>query len=649
MIALGAVCAGMFRAVADEDYTYQSLTNLGPRASSRVLLMNNDTNTTCPIEGQGYHDTDSNTVAVGQTYWWHDDTPLTDVVGSNPIGYFMNLQVGANHILYQKRGEGQSPLKLWELVNCRAGSPAVKVAAVYHYLPWSSKCQPIDAGAYAAPILDEWTAGVGNSNGVRQAAMITMRATVDENGFPTAAVYSPFYEDGVGEIYFDAVNFVNSYVNSHIAVEVATEVDGSAFSQEDESEGIPEFSEDIPVSKLKWKRQKCDVFIVTKDSGCAVDSENDGKESIRIGLNTGGYGTKYYRIRVRLNVQGNVRFRIVRSDSSITHTWSDFGDLILLDNIIVSYPVPGATFTPTGIDSDGVGRAQIGRVGAFTEPLLSVGMDTAKPRMTYSANTNGLPSFIPWKSTVTSADFVWRWRYLNQAYGSWTTNTMSLAESGTELIGDSAISVTNVEGDIEYFYAADVAGTRYKFYDFANDTPISPPEAESATAHVQTGGPDAKDNPWSRIREGASPWQEMHLVAITVTNIYDQLTVTNDWTMELIGDHTWRGFVGTPTNYTGCTTYLRFVGRNLWETNGLSPVLDSKTWYFPPGDVTEIPMGSIAVTNLGESAENGIPLDCSASYLLFEFVETSGAFTMNRAESQNFVQFTDFTKPLATQ
>ena len=62
MVVLGVLCTAPLGAHA-VDYTYQSLTNLGPCASSRVLLMNNDTNPICPIEGQGYHDTDSNTVA----------------------------------------------------------------------------------------------------------------------------------------------------------------------------------------------------------------------------------------------------------------------------------------------------------------------------------------------------------------------------------------------------------------------------------------------------------------------------------------------------------------------------------------------------------------------------------------------------------
>ena len=63
MVVLGVLCTAPLGAYA-EDYTYQSLTNLGPCASSRVLLMNNDTNEICPIQGQGYADTNETTTAA---------------------------------------------------------------------------------------------------------------------------------------------------------------------------------------------------------------------------------------------------------------------------------------------------------------------------------------------------------------------------------------------------------------------------------------------------------------------------------------------------------------------------------------------------------------------------------------------------------
>ena len=301
-IVLGAFCSGMgcFSANAATDFTYQSLTNLGPCASSRVLLMNNDTNPTCPILGQGYHDT-SNTVEVGQTYWWHDDTPCDEMIGTTPISDLVNLQIGSRHILYHKQSADLVPVKLWELVNCRAGSSAMKLSANFNYLPWSSTCQPIDAGTYSSPIADDWDRG-SFSNGVRQVAVITMRASRD------SAIYSPFYEEGIGEIYFDAVNFTKAYVNSHIAVEIATEaIDGTLDGE------APGFYGTTDASKLKWVRMPCEVFSITKGGACTKDPASDGMTEVRLS-GVSGYDNQFYRLRVNVNHRGAIRFRIIRTD-----------------------------------------------------------------------------------------------------------------------------------------------------------------------------------------------------------------------------------------------------------------------------------------------------------------------------------------------
>lgn len=627
-IALGIISGGIRVAVADvvDPFSYQVLTNLGPYTSSRVLLMNNDTNPTCPIQGQGYHDT-SNTVEVGQTYWWHDDTPIDAVIGTTAINDVMNLKSGIHHILYHKRSEDIVPVKLWELVNCRAGSAAMKLSATFNYLPWSSTCQPIEEEKYSSPIPDTWVRGADDS-GVKQVAVITMRASLD------AAIYSPLYEDGIGEICFDAINFMKSYVNSHIAVEVAMGVNETALGD------LPAgFDSDTENSVLNWVRLPCEVFTVVKNGGCTEDTYNNGKTEVRLS-GVSGHDNQYYRIRVKVNYRGAIKFRIIRTDVWSTN-YLDYQDIILVDNIIASYPTPKATLSPTGIDSEGEGFAKIGRVGAFSEPFLSKGLDTAKPRMTYSADTNGLPSFIDWKASVTNSDFVWRWCYLNQAYGPWTTNKMSVAENGVELVGDNPISVTNRIGDIEYYYVADVAGTHYEFFDFANDTPVPLPAAEAGSTRIRY--PDTTvegvSNYWSRIREGVSPWQEMHLESYVITNAEAVLVATNSWTMELISDHTWRGFLFTPTNYAGCVAHIRFTGKNMWESNGVNPSVASKTWYFPIGEVKEIPMGGVAPDAL-EGEEQDVILDATSGYLMFEFNDQSGAFTMNRAEYQDFNKWT---------
>ena len=187
-VVLGAFCAAPLCVRAEEvDYTYQSLTNLGPCASSRVLLMNNDTNEICPIQGQGYYDTNETTTAVGGTFWWHDEAPAP--LSGSFAALYLNLLAGTSHVLYQKTDAVGGRKALWTLVQCRAG------AGGYHgsgssfeqcnYLPWSSTCVPIDPESYPeVPIPDGVNSiyfpdyGMGDLAGIKQVAQINMRYIV---------------------------------------------------------------------------------------------------------------------------------------------------------------------------------------------------------------------------------------------------------------------------------------------------------------------------------------------------------------------------------------------------------------------------------------------------------------------------------------
>ena len=163
VVLLGAASAALGGAYA-EDYTYQSLTNLGPCASSRVRLMNNDTNDICPIglftnlvdgtscvSGQGYNNTNEAATIVGGTFRWHD-------AAAKPIGAAntqMQLLPGINHILYQKTDDAGGKKALWTLVECRAGAGGYNYASVSdngkrNFLPWSDTCQPIDPVNFSA-------------------------------------------------------------------------------------------------------------------------------------------------------------------------------------------------------------------------------------------------------------------------------------------------------------------------------------------------------------------------------------------------------------------------------------------------------------------------------------------------------------------
>lgn len=624
--ALFAMCA-VFLCARAEDYTYQSLTNLGPRASSRVLLLNDDTNPICPIEGQGYYATNVNDVAVGGTYWWHDD------VTPEPSGLaktYLNLLPGSNHELRQKLDSSGSYRVLWTLNECRTGSGGYNATSgnngSRNYLPWSDTCQPIDATYATAPIPATWKTGAANLGGIKQVAHITMRCTTD------ACVYSPLYEEGVGNVFFDAVNGFSVSDPDEICFEVAYDIKPEYAATETYGDGLD-------LDHYDWRAVPCDVFVVKDKS--TVTLEHSGVTVIP--LKTTSYrDTMYYRVRYtpasgeeRIPMRFRIRRLNVQRDSNL-----DYYNTIFLDNIVVSYPGVVAEVSSSGIkaavlpDNDNRKngrRADVGHVGAFSEPLLSIGAADAKPRMAFSAVTNGAPPWIEPQASVSKAQCVYRWRYLDQAFGEWKTNVTENISilNGTNVVWDSAIDVPDRLGDIEYSYGAWVSGTRYKYLDFANNSQIPFPDDTAASSYVQCA-----TNYTARIRAGASPWQEMHIVTEVYTNLATLASVTNDWTMELTASNMWRGFVDTRTNYTGKIAHIRIVGKNRWEKGGFAPAEESRTWYMP--EIDRIPDGYKVLDSIPEGGETDITLDCSTGYLSIDFNDEAKTFTINHAEYQDF-------------
>ena len=588
IVLLGAMCAALGGACA-EDYTYQSLTNLGPCASSRVLLLNNDTNGTCPIQGQGYYDTNETATAVGGTFWVHADTTDIQLIPRT----YLNLLPEISHVLYQKVNDTGGRVALWTLVECRTGSAGYNATSPENgnrnYLPWSSTCQPIDPENFSAPISAEWKSGGGNLGGIKQVAHISMRCTTD------ACVYSPFYEDGIGEIFFDVVNGFKLNNPDSICVEVATDVTGDSTDVS--------FEDGLHWNDYKWETVPCDMFVVEDKETLSLPDEN--KDIKTLVLSTTKYrDTMYFRVRVRLDCRQPVRFRIRRLTNNSNSSNLDYNGLIFIDNIIVSFPGVSAVVSSSGVetkapvDTDNrknCKRASLGYVGAFSEPLLSKGLDTACPRMSFSAITNGLPSFVAPSATVSRAECIYRWKYLDQAVGPWKTNLEENVSiiGGTNVVWNVPIEIPDEIGDIEYSYGAWVAGTRYRYFDFANDTKLEFPDDVSSEVYVQ-----CSTNFFSRVRSAVSPWQEMHVISEVITNGATLASVTNDWTMDLISSNTWRGFVDTRPSYSNLNAYVRLKGINRWESGGHVPSLESFTWYMP--EIKAIPDGYKALTEKPE-------------------------------------------------
>ena len=141
--------------------------------SDRVLLMNNDTNVWSQISYQGYNDTDLS----NPTYWVHSkESP----------GFASFLKAGRFHTLYRS-GDNTA---LWYLDYCRAGS-GTSSTTDRNYISWSVTAESIN------------TPGSYGFTSVSEAGTVVFCNTTN------AAVYSPCL-DGVGAIYFEAVNSITT-------------------------------------------------------------------------------------------------------------------------------------------------------------------------------------------------------------------------------------------------------------------------------------------------------------------------------------------------------------------------------------------------------------------------------------------------------
>ena len=90
----------------------------------------------------------------------------------------------------------QDGTRLWDLVNCRAGSGTVVGNAARNYIPWSSTARSIVDNSTKIPEDNASAKAVGS---------------VIFRNAEGACLYSPYYEEGIGTLYFDAVNaFVNA-------------------------------------------------------------------------------------------------------------------------------------------------------------------------------------------------------------------------------------------------------------------------------------------------------------------------------------------------------------------------------------------------------------------------------------------------------
>ena len=593
--------------------------------NDRILLMNDDTKFGAAVSSQGYYATNM----TAKTYWVHDNT----APGLSP-----NLLRGANHTMFQQDGT-----RLWDLVNCRAGSGTVVGNTARNYIPWSSTAKSITDGTTKIP---------ENNASAKAVGSVVFRNVQD------ACLYSPYYAEGIGTLYFDAVNsFVNA-PDCEIALEIATNMTESAMSEGIEFASITNNYED-----LDWVPCPVSIFTVSSESGPTnVTIQSDCETNVVVLGSTLGGSKLFYRMRVQLNWRAPIRFRIRRLNATGGHI--DQAGLILLDNIVASYPPMGAVLGRYGTDYDSslTGADVLGGCGDVNVPFLSMGLTNVVPFMSFSFLTN---SSATTAAKIVNPAFCYRWRYLNQQLSEWKTipfnhtTITSTSYTSTNLVGTSGIDLSMGTGDLEYFFEARIDAPYYAYRDYAYSSALPTigyggnwseqitAITNRATYTVLDGLPSGGTDWFTRIREGESDYASISLVGEVTTNGewgVDMHTVANNerTKMELVDDHTWRYHYYIPTNNIGERIRFHFEGVK-YATNDVPFRFNISTnvWYANSTNVPYLPYTMAASGSAADANNAVVQLDGSATHLQIDFNDEVGTFALSRGTYQNFNMWTD--------
>lgn len=601
--------------------------------SGRVLLANDDA--TMEITGQAYNYTDPS----GETYWVHEDnTALSAAV-------FPNAKAGVNHTFYSKKriNELCGVTNIWKLADIYFGTTyeatdIISDNANRNRLPFASSSASSDAGA----------------------TYLMMRNTTN------AVVQSSCYTNGIGTIYFDAVNgwVRDAGKGYNIVVEVVT---GEVACAETIAENL-------------WT--PCDIRNLLRDSTTGGKFvEQSPTNELALAIKDGGNGVgSFYRVLVPVNCHEPARFRIRRT-TIVEGVVLDQNSFILLDNIVVSYPAMRADLENYGVfDKAKAGKQTLGSELAWDVPFPSVN-DTVYARATADFYTNPGNTNADVNAFITSAKMYYRWRYLEQNVGDWLSISLDpsqLSPENRHLGTEFPLDLTNgtgsvLPGDVEFFYELQLNCPYYKFVDYAAVSDFKMSDFYTEKISVVTNSQaiasgsdnllESRGTDWFvRLREGRSDYEAIKIeyfraktgetpVEYFVTNdtayittIYREKLVTQEVAsvnMEVVGNRSWRGYIQTldPTNL-----FFRVHGMNKQTPESRTFELNDAYWSLDEAATNVWPISSTMVG----SDENGwfnIWSDAKTGYLMYQLAESadddSRSLTIVHADYQNVNAWND--------
>lgn len=603
---------------------------VGDTADGRILLMNNDfsqggTADEPSIGSQGYSYTNE-TEAV---YWKFADRASLG-------GSTMNILDGTNSILWSVNGSVTN--KLWHLVASRHGNTYPNDGSALddsqNYLPWSAKTCSITNGTVAA------------QSGA-DAGQILMLNTTE------AAVYSPCYDEGIGTIYFDAVNGWNDDLTAYqLIVEYATAttngdpvVDANLWQYDDDGNVTNYYGN---LDATCW--QACEVNVARVTGGDTVNDPVTYPGAFNLEVESGRPTTtgEFYRVYAKLNMREPVRFRIRRTSIDGAKAGTLDSSYLLLDNIIVSYPAMGATLGYAGwYDETKKGANVVGFEGAFTKAFPAVG-DTVHGKATVDYYVN---SSQPLTETnfFASAKMYYRWRYLKNV-SEWKSVAL---DPDDDFRSAEPLELPDEVGDIEFWYEYVLQAPYYSYADYTGLPNLENAFAakySEATLGPQTNRSTKVDfsyptfgNDWFvRLRASSS---SNEVWRVFVRNADGSAYATEDGTIEYIDlavtdSGSWRGFLRTPAAVEGGLEY---------RVEQINPQADDadfafSTNYWKGVAVFTDTIKSVNLTAAGIDEWSTVPCAATTGFMMFVLDEGTPSLSVTSADLQDFDKWNDANK-----
>ena len=677
--------------------------------ADRVLLMNRDDNSICPIWFQGYSDTRKE-----GTNWW-------EFVETSTINLY-KLKAATHARLHEMGANGKV---IWEYIDCRHGNLSSvnnSYQTYQNYLPFSGSSKTMNSASLPPVAGVAWNPAAAKDI---TAGQIIFRNT------PNAQVVSSCYDEGIGTIYFDAVNGFIDYKKGRLGVEVAYGVWKTNEFGRVVSRNIPDDLETNEVGVVVAPRNEVadevyvdvdGVTLVTNAYGrcawvaatitgkywCKAEKEVAPGKQITLALpdDNGAGGTKDYFYRLWAPIQdaalnpelqpycrGPMRFRIRRLDRPSDHIgYFDDADLdglkvdardntlIVVDNIVASYPAMKIELKSRGEYATGLGyRGTVGWTDVLSSRCVAFGETGLKAEAGFTVSSNNPPAEIDYNvmSWLDKASFTYRWRYLNQATNDW--EELELGFTDGKLVSAQDFPVPEKAGDVEFFYNAKLSAPYYGYVDYSGKGYNTPgyterisnvetrlnPGALGKEANLPNPLPSLGTDFFFRLRDGKSEQLSFRLEAKRPDD--DDIRYSTEFW--LVGDGTWRCYYKVSTNELDRTWQFRIVGANptnYWGGNAVTemPWTGQRLFMAPNRDTgwtqfSIAPATGYLMFQVNESAENASEMTYSIVHADYQdhnrwsdacreggiFV---GTYTDNERKSATSQATSEYLSPLGT-